>query len=147
MATVGGDARWPEVTVWLKAGEPDVSEPPSGSKVRVYEDESLVCGDLALGELFLIGLSVFFSLNGRMDLKGEGLLLASGDGVAVGAAAPACASPPVLSNGLTLLYGLGEGVSVVGEGAVSPVVAYAPVDAPISASPTMAVSVISLRMP
>ena len=102
---------------------------------------------MALGELLPEGLSVFSSLNGWMDLNGEGLLLASGDGDAVGAAVPASASLPVLSNGLALLYGLGEGVCVVGEGAVSPVVAYAPVDTPISANPTMAVNVISLRMP
>ena len=82
-----------------------------------------------------------------MDLKGEGLLLASGDGEAVEATAPVCASSPVLTNGLVLLYGLGEGVSVLDAGAISPVVAYAPVDAPISANPIMAVSVSSLRMP
>ena len=115
--------------------------------MRVYEDESLVCGDLALGELSLNGLSALLLLNGWTALNGEGLLLANGDGEAVGAAAPACAPLPARSNGLALLSGLGEGDSVADAGVMSPVVAYAPVDAPISASPTMAVNVISLRMP
>ncbi|MDT7512052.1 hypothetical protein QRX46_01215 [Bifidobacterium sp. H1HS10N] len=82
-----------------------------------------------------------------MDLNGEGLSLASGDGDAVGAAAPASAPLPARSNGLALLSGLGEGDSVADAGVMSPVVAYAPVDAPISASPIMAVNVTSLRMP
>ncbi|WP_232339453.1 hypothetical protein [Bifidobacterium polysaccharolyticum] len=73
-----------------------------------------------------------------MDLNGEGLLLASGDGDAVGIIARACS--PVLSNEFALL------LPAVGVGAMSSVFAYAPVEATTSASPIIAVKVNSLRV-
>ena len=116
-----------------------------------YDDESIVRDGLSPRGLSLNDSSAPFPLNGWRALSGEGLPLASGDGQAVGVRALASAALP----GPMLLYCPGEGapssavplLPAVGAGAISSVDAYAPVDAPTSASPTIAVNAISLRMP